>query len=90
MSQIKTIVPDFYKFNLVKSPKHNFRIDLIIAPVYGSYIFMILNLIKCITHFILLGLENKYNIDLIKLTTWRKNTFFSALINIMKEHHKVS
>lgn len=46
--------------------------------------------IKCITIFILLGLENKYNIDLIKLTTQRKNTFFNALIDIMKEHHEVS
>ncbi|KAE9544645.1 hypothetical protein AGLY_000187 [Aphis glycines] len=68
LAQIKTIVPDFYKFYLVKSPKHNFSIDLLIAPVYG--------------------LENKYNIDLIKLTTQRKNTFFSALIDIMKEHHE--
>ncbi|XP_060839677.1 DNA replication factor Cdt1-like isoform X2 [Rhopalosiphum padi] len=35
LAQIKTIVPDFFKFYLVKSLKHNFSIDLVIAPVYG-------------------------------------------------------
>ncbi|XP_025200221.1 DNA replication factor Cdt1-like, partial [Melanaphis sacchari] len=67
LAQIKTIVPNFFKFYLVKSLKHNFSIDLVIVPVYG--------------------LENKDKIDLIKLTTQRKNTFFNGLIDIMKKHH---
>lgn len=38
----------------------------------------------------LLGLAHKDNIDLIQLTIRRKNTFFNALIDIMKVHHAVS
>ncbi|XP_029343840.1 DNA replication factor Cdt1-like [Acyrthosiphon pisum] len=67
LAQIKTIVPDFFQFSLVKSSKDNFSIDLVIAPVYG--------------------LAHKDNIDLIQLMIRRKNTFYNALIDIMKVHH---
>ncbi|XP_060871194.1 DNA replication factor Cdt1-like [Metopolophium dirhodum] len=67
LAQIKTIVPDFFQFSLVKSSKDKFSIDLVIAPVYG--------------------LAHKDNIDLMQLTIRRKNTFYNALIDIMKVHH---
>ncbi|KAL4143537.1 hypothetical protein QTP88_005856 [Uroleucon formosanum] len=36
LAQIKTVVPDLFKFALVKSPKEKFSHELVIVPDYGS------------------------------------------------------
>lgn len=37
LAQIKTIVPDFYKFSLVKLSNDGSVYDLVITSVYGKY-----------------------------------------------------
>lgn len=36
LAQIKTVVPDFFKFALVKSPKEKSSYELVITPNYGK------------------------------------------------------
>lgn len=42
LSQIKNIVPNFFKFTLVKSSKEVSSYELVIAPVYGKYAVIII------------------------------------------------
>lgn len=36
LAQIKTVVPEFFRFSLVKSPREKSSYELVITPVYGS------------------------------------------------------
>ncbi|XP_050439239.1 DNA replication factor Cdt1-like [Adelges cooleyi] len=50
LAQIKTVVPDFYTFSLVRSPKDKTSFELIIAPTYGSAKESNIDLIELTTH----------------------------------------
>lgn len=42
LAQIKTVVPEFFKFSLVKSQREKSSFELVITPVYGKNMILII------------------------------------------------
>lgn len=60
LAQIKTIVPDFFKFSLVKSQREKSSYELVIAPIYSKLMLKFF--------FFLLSVNNFQQAQMMKIT----------------------